>query len=164
MRDTRIVIPTALCERVLALAHEGHSGIVDMKRRLRSIVWWSNLDRDAERFCKMCFVCQLVSNPCKTEPMKRTEMPKGPWHDRVIDILGPIAPSGGYVFVAIDYYSRYFEIEIMKTITSQKIIASLTSMFATYGLPLSITSDNGLQFISNELTHSDYKTHSDCSC
>ena len=38
----------------------------------------------------------------------------------------------------------------MKTITSQKIIASLTSMFVTHGLPFSITSDNGPQFISNE--------------
>ena len=98
----------------------------------------------------MCFGCQLVSNPCKPEPMKRTEMPKGPWQDIAIDILGPVAPSGDYVFVAIDYYSRYFEIEIMKTITSQKIIASSISMFVTHGLPLSITSDNEPQFISNE--------------
>ena len=150
LRDTRIVIPTTLRERVLALAHEGHTGIVVMKRRLRSKVWWPNLDRDAERFCKMCFGCQLVSNPFKPEPMKRTEMPKGPWQDITIDIFGPIAPFGNFVFVAIDYYSRYFEIEIMKTITSQKIIASLTSMFVTHGLPLSITSDNGPQFIINE--------------
>ena len=65
-------------------------------------------------------------------------MPKGPWQDIAIDILGPIAPTDDYVFVAFDYCSRYFEIEIMKTITSQKIIASLTSMFVTHGLPLSI--------------------------
>ena len=67
-----------------------------------------------------------------------------------IDILGPIAPSGDYVFVVIDYYSRYFEIDVMKTITSQKIIASLTRMFVTHGLPLSVTSDNGPQLISDE--------------
>ena len=120
LRDTRIVIPTTL--RVLALTHEGHPGIVVMKHRLRSTVWWPNLDRDAERFCKMCFGCQLVSNPCKPEPMKRTEVPKGAWQDIAIDILGPISQSGDNVFVVIDYYSRYFEIEIMKTITSQKLL------------------------------------------
>jgi len=38
----------------------------------------------------------------------------------------------------------------MKTITSQKVIASLTRMFATHGLPLSLTCDKASQFISDE--------------
>ena len=59
-------------------------------------------------------------------------MPKGPWQDLAIDILDPIAPSGDYVFVAIDYHSHYFEIDDMKTITSQKIIVSLTYNYVCY--------------------------------
>ena len=89
LRDTWIVIPHTLRNRVLALAHEGHPGIVVMKRRLHSKVWLPGIDQDAERLCKSCYGCQLVSNPCKPEHMQRTEMQKGPWQDLAIDILGP---------------------------------------------------------------------------
>ena len=44
----QIVIPEKLRQRVLRLAHEGHQGIVKMKERLRSKVWWPGVDKDAE--------------------------------------------------------------------------------------------------------------------
>ena len=46
LRGTRIPIPRELRERVLELGHDGHPGIVVMKQRLRSKVWWPNMDRD----------------------------------------------------------------------------------------------------------------------
>ena len=52
LRGTRIVIPKALRGEVLLLAHEGHQGIVQMKARLRTEVWWPKIDSDAERVCK----------------------------------------------------------------------------------------------------------------
>ena len=52
LRGTRIVIPNKLRTQVLVLAYEGHPGIVSMKQRLRSKVWWSGIDRQAEKFCK----------------------------------------------------------------------------------------------------------------
>src|SRR6218665_2444975 len=39
LRGTRIVMPEILRSRTLELAHEGHPGIVQMKKRLRSKVW-----------------------------------------------------------------------------------------------------------------------------
>jgi len=61
-----------LCERVLELGHEGHPEIIVMKQRLRSKVWWPNMDRDVEQWCKRCYGCQLVSKPERPEPMVRT--------------------------------------------------------------------------------------------
>ena len=75
LRGTRIVVPKELRSHVLELAHEGHPGIVAMKQRLRSKVWWPGLDKDAERVCKTCHGCQLVSQPLKPEPM----IPSAPW-------------------------------------------------------------------------------------
>ena len=66
LRGTRILIPTALRERVLQLRHEGHPGIVLMKQRLRSKVWWPQMDKDIEKYCTSCYGCQLVSQPEKT--------------------------------------------------------------------------------------------------
>ena len=79
LRGPRIIVPSSLPERVLNLAHKGHPGIVLMKRRLRTKVWWSNCEKDAERFCTSCLPCQMVSMPPPPEPLKRTELPSGPW-------------------------------------------------------------------------------------
>ena len=38
----------------------------------------------------------------------------------------------------------------MKTTTTDKVIQSLKSTFATYGIPSSIRTDNGPQFVSGE--------------
>ena len=51
LHGTRIVFPKALRGEVLRLAHEGHQGIVKMKARLRTQVWWPKIDSDAERVC-----------------------------------------------------------------------------------------------------------------
>ena len=147
LRGIRIVIPKSLRTKCIELAHEGHIGIVGTKKNLRTKVWWPKMDKDVEKFVKSCYGCQLVSQSPRPEPLKPTELPAGPWQDLAIDLMGPL-PSGDYVFVCIDYYSRYFEIDIMKTITSEKIIESLEKMFIVHGLPLSITSDNGRQFLS----------------
>lgn len=71
LRGTRIVIPKDLRQRVLEAAHEGHPGIVAMKGRLRTKVWWPRIDGDAERVVKGCRGCTLVSAPNPPHPMKR---------------------------------------------------------------------------------------------
>ena len=40
LRGTRIVLPKQLRCQALRLAHEGHPGIVAMKQRLCTKVWW----------------------------------------------------------------------------------------------------------------------------
>ena len=57
-----------------------------------------------------------------------------------------------YIFVLVDYYSRWFEMEVTKVITSEKITKILTKMFVTHGLPVSIQTDNGPQFISEHFS------------
>jgi transposase InsO family protein len=83
----------------------------------------------------------------KPEPIKPTALPTGPWQDLSIDILGPLT-SGQHAFVVEDYFSGYYEIEITKDITSEKLIDVLEGMFCRNGLPVTITSDNGPQFKS----------------
>ena len=48
LRGTRIVMPNKLCSRALALAHEGHLGIVGTKQNLQTKVWWPGTDKAAE--------------------------------------------------------------------------------------------------------------------
>ena len=88
LRDTRIIIPNELREHTLKLAHEGHPGIVNMKK-----VLWPGIDKNVEKFCKSCYGCQLVSQTEKPELMCCTEMPNGPWQFLAADMLGSM-PTG----------------------------------------------------------------------
>lgn len=150
LRGNKIVIPYKLRKQVLDAAHEGHPGIVAMKGRLRSKVWWPRIDKDVETLVKSCNGCTLVSLPNPPTAMKSRELPVEPWMDIAIDLLGPL-PSNQYLLVIIDYYSRYKEINIMNTITSAQIIKILKEIFSRQGYPVSITADNGRQFISEEI-------------
>lgn len=124
LRGNRIVIPAKLRDRTIELAHEGHPGITVMKRRLRAKVWWPKIDDDAEKHVKKCIGCTIVSAPSPPEPLKRKEIPSEPWKHLAIDYLGPL-PSGHNLLVIVDYYSRFFEIEIMTKITAEETIKRL---------------------------------------
>ena len=149
MRGTRIVIPQSLRSEVLRLAHGGHQGIVKMKNRLRTKVWWPKIDHDAAQVCKSCHGCQVVGEFCAPEPMQRVEPPSRPWQDVAIDVLGPL-PSGENLLVVVDYYRRFFEVVIMHSTTSRKMIEALTPIFTRYGYPFSLKSDNAPQFVPEE--------------
>ena len=146
MRGTRIVIPQSLRSEVLHLVHEGHQGIVKMKNRLRTNVWWPKIDHDGAQVCKSCHRCQVVGEFCA---MQRVEPPSGPWQDIAIDAIGPL-PSGENLLVVVDYYSRFFEVVMMHSITSRKMIEALTPIFTRYGYPFSLKADNAPHFVSEE--------------
>ena len=95
LRGSRIVIPNALRGEVLRLVHEGHQGIVKMKARLRTKLWWPKRDSDAEQICKSCHGCEVVGEFQPPEPMKRTEPPTGPWQDIASSHRGKFICSHG---------------------------------------------------------------------
>ncbi|XP_056016755.1 uncharacterized protein K02A2.6-like [Ostrea edulis] len=99
------------------------------------------MDQDIEQWSKSCYGCQLVLQPEKVEPMHI------PWEHLAADFLGPLL-SGDYIFTIVDYYSRWIDLAVMKSTTAEKLVEVLTQIFSTHELPVSITIDNGPQFVS----------------
>ena len=145
MRGRRVVIPQSLRREVLRLAHEGYQGIMKMKTQLRTNVWWPKIDFDVEKVCRSC---QVVGECCPPEPLQREEPPSGQWQDVAIDVLGPFPFKENQLVV--DYYSRFFEVVVMRTTTSQKKNEALMPIFTRYGYPFSLKSVNAPQFVSEE--------------
>lgn len=150
LRGDRLVIPQDLQSRTIEIAHESHPGIVVMKRRLRQKVWWPRIDKQVEVFVKKCKGCTLVSMPDPPEPLIRTELPNRPWAHIAVDFVGPL-PSGHNLLVFIDYCSRFTEVVIMKQITASLTVKALHETFCRFGMPDSLKTDNGPQFISAEM-------------
>lgn len=150
LRGSRIIIPKNLHGRILELAHEGHPGMTKMKQRLRAKVWWPKMDQLVDQYVKECPGCMMIGAPSAPEPMKRYELPKGPWQHLAMDYMG-ILPSGHHLLVIVDYFSRFIEVMLMTKIDSSATINRLKDIFARFGFPHSIVADNAKQFISQEL-------------
>ena len=123
--------------------------IVATKLRLQTKVWRTEKDKDAEQYGQSCHGCQLVRQPTSPEPLMPTELPYGKWQDLPLDLLGSM-PHGEYLLVVVDYYTRYYEVEILTSVVVPQIILRLERIFAAHGLPVSITSDNGPYFLCEE--------------
>lgn len=53
--------------------------------------------------------------------------------------------------LVVNYFSRFIEVEFMRSINSASTIRKLNAMFARFGFPLSITAENAEQFVGKEL-------------
>lgn len=126
LRGTRIVIPKALREQCLILGHDGHPGIVSMKRMLKIVVYCPGVGKEIENVCKSYFGCQLVSQPTKPEPMTQTELPSGPWEHLSGDLLRPL-PDCNYFCFVVDMY-RSLKISIMNNIAVENITKAMWKM------------------------------------
>jgi hypothetical protein len=56
-KDNVVVVPASLRSRALHLAHEGYPGIVKMKSRSRSTIWWPGMNSDVECYVRHCAAC-----------------------------------------------------------------------------------------------------------
>lgn len=78
--------------------------------------------------CEKCKGCRLVQIPDPPEPMARRPLSDKSWIDIAIDFLGPL-PTGEYILVVVDYFSRHVDLEIMTTITATETIKRLSKIF-----------------------------------
>ena len=148
LRGDKIVIPTSLQNKVVKIAHEGHQGLVKTKQFLRSRVWFPRMDERVSAIVGPCVACQATVNTPSQEPVKSTELPKGPWENLAVDYYGPL-PSGEYVLVVIDEYSRFADIDFTTSASAKATIPKLDRIFSSYGIPLHLKSDNGAPFNSD---------------
>ncbi|PFX23302.1 Uncharacterized protein K02A2.6 [Stylophora pistillata] len=106
---------------------------------------------DAEQYVRSCHGCQLVGQATTPQPLTPTVLPLGKWQDLSLDLLVPM-PTGEYLLVVIDNYSRYYEVEILMSVNASQIIARLETIFAVHSLPVTIRNDSGPQFRSSNQT------------
>ena len=58
--------------------------------------------------------------------------------------------EGQHLLSVVDYGSRYLELLILSSTTSRGIIQAVSEIFARYGFPVELISDNGPQFVSED--------------
>ena len=77
-------------------------------------------------------------------------MPERPWQDIALDLLGSM-PTGEYLLVLVDYFSRWVEVDVIKSTTSKTIIKCLDKQFSRFGVPCNLRTDNRPNLVSAEM-------------
>ncbi|CAG4992790.1 unnamed protein product [Colias eurytheme] len=148
MFGLRVVIPSDLRERVLSALHSTHQGIVRMKSFARSYVWWPGLDKDLERICNDCRTCAMVRPAPARAATHPWEWPQIAWYRVHVDFLSP--KLNVYYFILIDAYSKWIEAFLVKCTSADVTINCLRGIFARFGYPYELVSDNGPPFSSKQ--------------
>ena len=113
-----------------------------------SHVWWPKLDGAIEGSAKSCSACQTKKHLPPKAPLHCWLWPSTPRERIHVDYAGPV--MGKMLLVVVDAHFKWPEICVMSSTTSSRTITPLRDIFARFGLPKHLVSDNGPQFVSEE--------------
>lgn len=147
LRGKRIVIPNSMRSQMAKLTHEGHLGIEKCKRRARVLMYWPHMNRDIEVLVQHCETCQRHRYQQAKEPLMAHNKPEEPWRKVGTDLFHL---AGRDYLVIMDYKSNYPELAMLTNTTAQQVIKHTKAIFARHGIPVTVVSDNGPQFSSQD--------------
>ena len=149
LRGVRVIVSQKLQKLVLDELHNSHPGVVRIKTIARSYFWWPKIDQAVELKAKSCNSYKSVQAAPHVAPLHPWVWPAEPWERIHVDFVGQFLDR--YFLVVVDANSKWPKVIIMPITTRLKTIEEIRKLFARYGLPKQLVTDNGLQFISSEV-------------
>ena len=154
----QIVVPTSYRPEILSIAHEtplsGHLGVNKTFLKILKHFYWPNLKKDVAQFCRSCHTCQMVGKPNQTIPKAHLQpIPafEEPFSRVLIDCVGPLPKtrSGNeYMLTVMCTSTRFPEAIPLRNIKAKTVVNALVNFFTKFGLPKSVQSDQGSNFMS----------------
>ena len=149
----RPLIPHNLRRDIFNSLHALSHPVVKASRHLVcSRYVWPNMKPDIASWTRACNDCQQSKMQRHVEaPLQAFEAPDSRFSSIHVDIVGPLPSSNGYnyLFTCIDRYTRWPEAIPMTDATAKSCVAAfLSGWIARFGVPVTITTDQGAQFES----------------
>ena len=91
---------------------------------------------------KSCSICNAFRNRQHRESLHPHDIPGLPWQVVGTDLF---EYAGHTYLIVTDFYSKYFEIELLRQNTVTCVINNFKKIFERFGIPDEVVSDNGLQ-------------------
>lgn len=73
------------------------------------MVFWPSLNKDIEKECTSCSVCNSMKHHQQKEPLKQHDIPEIPWSIVATDLF---EWNGQHYLVLVDSYSGWFEVDL----------------------------------------------------
>lgn len=103
--------------------------------------------QDIDNATLSCSVCNSTKPHQQKEPLKPHPVPDLPWSIVATDIL---EWNGKRYQVLVDSYSGWYEVDLLKDLTSTSVITKLKRHFSVHGSPHTLISDNARQYTSQQ--------------
>ena len=154
----QIVVPKIYRSEILSLAHEnpmsGHLGVNKTYHKILNHFYWPGLKTDFSNYCKSCHTCQVVGKPNQVIPKAGLQPIPAfdePFSRIIIDCVGtlPKTKSGNeYLLTIMCASTRFSEAIPLRNIKTKTIVKAFVKFFTFVGLPKSVQSDQGSNFMS----------------
>ncbi|XP_033761567.1 uncharacterized protein LOC117343335 [Pecten maximus] len=154
----QIVVPKVYREQVMSIGHDspmaGHLGVTKTYNRVLTHFFWPKMKSDVAQYCRSCHICQVVGKPNQKipcAPLQPIPACDEPFSQVIIDCVGPLPKtrSGNeYLLTVMCASTRFPEAIPLRNIKATTIVSALTKFFTLVGLPKSIQSDQGSNFMS----------------
>lgn len=151
--NIRIYLPEKLRFSAFNNLHNiAHPGIRATKKLVVCRYFWPKMNSDILLWTKSCLDCQASKIHRHTKsPLGEFNIPKGRFEHIHIDFVGPLVPSGGcsFLLTVIERCTRWTEAYPLSETSAQTVAKTLVMhYFSRFGLPHTITHDQGSQFQS----------------
>ena len=107
--------------------------------------------RRLEEKVKCCHSNQQNQSTLEVAPLHPWEWPCKSWATANMDYARPFL--GKMFLISIDVYSKCIDVQVVNATTCYSTTEHLRTLFATYGIPEVVMSDNGSPFTSAEFSH-----------
>ncbi|HEY1644970.1 MAG TPA: reverse transcriptase domain-containing protein, partial [Candidatus Saccharimonadales bacterium] len=155
--DMRPVIPQQLRVQVIESFHDeplgGHLGRMKTFEKIRSRVYWNNMETDINLWVRTCAKCNAKKRSYTNGQRIQGvfDIPSCPWERVSIDILGPLPVSRSenqYILTVTDHFTCWVEAFALPS-TKTEIIAQvfIDEIVCRYGAPKLLLSDQGKNFV-----------------
>ncbi|GKV35161.1 hypothetical protein SLEP1_g43465 [Rubroshorea leprosula] len=155
----RRCVPQEEVDAILSFFHDkegsGHFGASKIAYKvLQCGFYWPSLFKDAYAYVSACDQCQRTGNISRRHEMPLTNILVCDIFDVWgIDFMGPFPSSFGkaYIFVAVDYVSKWVEAVACPTNDARVVVKFLKSnIFTRFGTPRAVISDGGKHFCNRQ--------------
>lgn len=163
--QNRLYVPdyNDLRAEVIRLCHDqptsGHPGRNKTYELLSREYYWPGMYRDVDRWTRNCHVCRRItpSREAKQGVLRPLPVPQRPWQHIAMDfVIGlPESQNHNAILVVIDRLTKMRHFLPCRTTTGAEDVAHLyiDHVWKLHGLPVSVVSDRGSQFVNSFWQH-----------
>ena len=143
-KGQQIVVPAVLRKELMEKTHIGIEGCIC---QARETLYWARMTTEIKEYISRCDVCLTHRNSQGKELILQYEFTARPWAKVAADLC---EFDNTILLVVSDYYSNYIEVARLNNLTTRGVVKELKEIFARFGVPDGLVTDNGPQFSSAE--------------
>lgn len=152
---TLYAVPKSMRKTLVIKYHDlnGHIGVEKSVKKISEYYYFPAMKNYVKRHIRMCIRCIMAKSRVGKQPGFLHPIPPGnrPFAIVHTDHLGPFVTSARgnkYVLIIIDNFTKFVQLEAVKTTRSEVTVSRFERFIQQFGAPERIISDRGTSFTS----------------